>query len=116
MQQGLVPAGNVAATATIIIDASYVAGDTRYYTLTATTVNTSIPGVALTLTTNTRNWATVAQATADPNNSYTAALAADIAYAAGTRGNVAATATIITDANYAAGDTHYYTSTTTTTG
>jgi hypothetical protein len=28
----------VAATATIIIDASYVAGDTRYYTLTATTV------------------------------------------------------------------------------
>ena len=116
---------NVSASATITTDATglgaYSPGDTRYYTVTTTTTDTSIPGVALTLTTNTRNWATEAEAAADTTNRYTVGNATDIAYAArtSTRANVSASATITTDATglgaYSPGDTHYYTVTTTTT-
>ena len=103
----------VSTSATIIVDQNYTAGDTRYYTVTTTTANEAIAGVALALTTNTRNWATVAEAEGDASNTYTAASAADMAAAGGNRADVSASATITTDV-YSANDTHYYTVTTTT--
>ena len=111
---------DVSARATIITDTVYNANTptTHYYTVTTTTVNTSITGVALTLTTNARNWATEVDADADTSRRYTRASAADMAAAGGTRADVSARATITTDATgndaYTANDTHYYTVTTTT--
>ena len=112
---------DVSASATITTDTAYSANTptTHYYTVTTTTVNnTSIPGVALTLTTNARSWATEDSADVDESRSYTRASAADMAAAGGTRADVPARATITTDATgagaYAANDTHYYTVTTTT--
>ena len=53
---------DVSVSASITTDTGYNIGDTHYYTVTTTTNNTLISGVALALTTNTRNWATEAEA------------------------------------------------------
>ena len=105
---------DVSASATITTDTGYNNGDTHYYTVATTTVNVSISGVAFDLTTNQRNWG-ISTETPPVGRTWVTANSTDIGYAAGgTRADVSASASIITDTGYINGDTHYYTVITTT--